>query len=71
MFKVQSESDSMWARASPPGFPVTYHFSISLTCGFSFRHACPSFGTLTHLDLLNKCTRFFQVIYPSKNKANL
>jgi len=34
--QVQSESDLMLARASPSGFPVSYHFSISLTYGFAF-----------------------------------
>jgi len=44
--RLQSESDLMWARVSPP-----YQFSISLTCGFAFRHdvfsccTCLSFGT--------------------------
>jgi len=26
------------ARLSPSGFAVPYHFSISSTCGFAFRH---------------------------------
>jgi len=34
--KVQSESDLIPAHASTFGFAVSYHFSISLTCGFAF-----------------------------------
>jgi len=34
--KVQSESDSMPARASPSGFAIPYQFSISITSGFAF-----------------------------------
>jgi len=26
-------------RASPSGFPVSYNFLISLTCGFAFRYS--------------------------------
>jgi len=36
--KVQSESDSMPAHASPSSFAVPYHFSISITGGFAFGH---------------------------------
>jgi len=35
----ESESDFMPARASLSGFAVSYHFSISPTFGFAFRHA--------------------------------
>jgi len=34
--KVQSESDSMPARAVLSGFAVPYHFSISIIGGFAF-----------------------------------
>jgi len=37
--QVQSESDFMPVRASPSGFAVLYHFSISPTFGFAFRHS--------------------------------
>jgi len=39
--KVQSESDYISARASPSSFILSfpYYFSISITCGLSFRHA--------------------------------
>jgi len=33
---VQSENDSIPARASLSGFAASYNFSISPTCGFAF-----------------------------------
>jgi len=37
-------------HASPSGFTVPYHFSISLPCGFAFGHSAgTSFGTFTGL----------------------
>jgi len=43
----------MPARASPSGFAVPFHFSISFTCGFAFRSAGTCFHELisTHLAL--------------------
>jgi len=34
--EIQSESDSMSVRASPSGYAVPYHSSISITGGFAF-----------------------------------
>jgi len=44
------QSDIMWENASPSGFTVPYHFSISLPCDFAFGHSAgTSFGTFTGL----------------------
>jgi len=80
---IQSENDFMRARASPSGFPIPYHFSFSLTCGFAFRHSARTCFHVVHarhlaLNGLKKkdntdnivCCEFFLLAYHLKRESD-